>query len=182
MKLVNTRYIFSPNSTIGKLTVDGEFLCYVMEPTDRGLSSAMPLDEITKLKIWGKTAIPVGIYELKLVSGAPIWDRFHYLHTAYTITNEPGKITFVLPELQGIEDFAQVLIHPGNYPKDTEGCSLVGGDIAGADFIGQTPAAFEALRRTCFAAIAAGGVTYTIQRDNIAYQAHENALNLKPSI
>ena len=171
MNLTNTRYEFTENSVIGKLTVDGDFLCYIMEPTDRGLTSSMAIEEIVKRKIQGKTAIPTGTYKLVLVSGAKIWNRFHFLHDKYTVTNEEGKISFEVPELQGIEDFSQVLLHPGNYPKDTEGCSLVGNSVAGPDFIGGTPAAFESLRLKCFEAIRKGEATYTLQRDTVAWQA-----------
>jgi hypothetical protein len=181
MNITTTRYLFTDNSVIGKLTVDGEFLLYTMEPTDRGLDSDMQLEEVVKRKIPGKTAIPIGTYKLILVSGAGIWARFHFLHDKYTITEEAGKIPFEVPELQGITDFSQVLLHPGNYPKDTEGCSLVG-NSASPDFIGGTPAAFEALRLKCFDAIRKGEATYTITRDEIAWQAHENALSMKPNI
>jgi len=165
MKLLNIRQIFTANSTIGKLFVDGEFLCYVMEPTDRGLESTMDLQTILKMKLYGKTAIPIGIYPLQLISGAGIFGEFPFLKEKYTITGEAGKRPFMVPELQGIKDFDQVLFHPGNYPKDTKGCSLVGDSIIGPDFIGRTDIAFYALEAKCFAAIKAGGVTYEIQRD-----------------
>ena len=174
MKLINTRFAFTHNSTIGKLTVDNQILCYILEPTDRGLEDSMALEDIQKRKIWGKTAIPTGTYELKLISGAGIFNRFHFLADKYTVTGETGKIPFEIPELQNVKDFSDVLIHPGNYPKDTEGCSLVGGTIE-TDFVGATPAAFEALRVHCFDAIRAGGVTYTLQRDLTEYQKFLNS-------
>lgn len=178
MKLVNTRYIFTENSTIGKLTVDGQFLCYILEPTDRGLDGSMTLATVLQHKIFGKTAIPTDTYPLLLINGAGIFARFPFLHKEYTITDEPGKIPFYVPELQTVKGFSGVLLHPGNYPHDTEGCSLVGGNIAGADFIGQTPQAFDALRVKCFDAIKAGGVTYTLQREPNAWAAFKTKMNI----
>lgn len=165
MKLVNTRAIFTHNSTIGRLFVDDTFLCYILEPTDRGLDSTMDIEVIKQKKVFGHTAIPTGIYNLQLVSGKLIYDRFHFLKERYT------PDTFMVPELQDVKDYSGVLIHPGNYPKDTEGCSLVGKTIAAVDFIGDTPDAFYELQDKCFAAIKAGGVTYEIKREPNAWSA-----------
>ena len=175
MQLTNTRYLFTKNSTIGKLTVDGQFICYILEPYDRGLTGDMTLAAVLQKKVFGHTAIPTDTYPLLLINGAGIFDRFHFLETEYTITDEAGKIPFYVPELQTVKGFSGVLIHPGNYPKDTEGCSLVGGSIAGADFIGQTPQAFDALRIKCFDAIKAGGVSYCVQREPNAWAAFQAA-------
>ncbi len=50
MKLVLTRKWFTKNSTIGELTIDGVFYCYILE------------DVVRAVKIAGKTAIPTGTY------------------------------------------------------------------------------------------------------------------------
>jgi hypothetical protein len=165
MKLLNVRSIFTANSSIGKLYVDGVFLCYILEPFDRGLSEDMPLVEIQQKKVFAHTAVPTGIYPLTLISGEPIVNRFPWIRKYYPEGN------FFVPELQNVIGFDAILLHPGNYPKDTEGCSLVGMSIAGADFIGDTPDAFVKLQQVCFDAIKAGGVTYEIQRDENAWQA-----------
>jgi len=171
MKLVNTRLIFTENSTIGKLTVDGAFLCYILEPTDRGLDASMPLSELQRLKVFGKTAIPIGTYNLQLISGVPIINRFPWI-TKYYPNN-----TFMVPELENVPDYEAVLLHPGNYPKDTEGCSLVGMTIAGPDFVGDTPDAFVKLQKTCFDEIKAGNATYTLTRDPQAWTAFQAKTN-----
>ena len=168
MKITNVRSIFTANSVIGKLSIDGVFKCYVLEPFDRGLDSSMSLEEIKAKKILAHTAIPVGEYKLKLISGAPIKARFgKWLEEMY-----PGD-TFMVPELQDVKGFEGVLIHPGNFPKDTEGCSLVGQSIAGPDFIGGTPLAFETLQKLTFAEIEKGDVTYEIARDKGAWDAFQ---------
>lgn len=175
MKLLNVRQIFTEKSTIGKLYVDNVFICYVMEPTDRGLNSSMTPQQIIAIKQPGQTAIPIGTYPLLLVSGAGIFNEFPFLKNKYTITGESGKETFMVPELHGIIDFDQVLLHPGNYPRDTKGCSLVGMTIAGPDFIGDTPDAFYKLDSTCFAAIKLGGVEYEIQRNPDTWAAFQSS-------
>ena len=50
--------------TIGRLYIDGEFICNTIEDTDRGLSQDMSEEEIKSKKIYGKTAIPTGRYKV----------------------------------------------------------------------------------------------------------------------
>lgn len=52
MDLRVKRLEFSDDSTIGELSVDGQFECYTLE------------DKVRPVKIMGKTAIPAGKYEV----------------------------------------------------------------------------------------------------------------------
>ena len=52
MDLLVKRLEFSDDSTIGELSVDGQFECYTLE------------DKVRPVKIKGKTAIPAGQYEV----------------------------------------------------------------------------------------------------------------------
>lgn len=51
----------------------------------------------------------------------------------------------VTPHLLGVPGFEAIEIHPGNFPKDTEGCTLVGKSFVDSNpnFIGQSQAAFD---------------------------------------
>lgn len=95
-----------PGYTIGRLYRNGILLCNTLEPPDRGLRSDMTLAEIRKIKVTGHTAIPTGIYELKL-----------------TYSYKFGR---TLPELQGVKGFSGIRIHSGNVVKHTAGCILPG--------------------------------------------------------
>ena len=103
--------------TIGKLYVDGVYICDTLEDTDRGLSSYMAVDDILKRKVKGSTCIPTGLYiiTLDVESGRFKGDPFYA-----KLCN--GK----LPRLLNVKGFEGVLIHSGNTSKDTEGCILVG--------------------------------------------------------
>ena len=103
--------------TIGKLYIDGVYICDTLEDTDRGLSSYMAVDDILKRKVKGSTCIPTGLYiiTLDVESGRFKGDQFYA-----KLCN--GK----LPRLLNVKGFEGVLIHSGNTSKDTEGCILVG--------------------------------------------------------
>lgn len=111
MKLFITRKYKKKAYTIGTLEINGQYFCDTLEPVDRGLTKNTPVNEITKVKkkhlTDGRTAIPTGAYRIKM-KRSPSFDN----------------------EMRGyIEDipgFSQVLIHEGNYPKNTRGCILVG--------------------------------------------------------
>ncbi len=92
--------------TIGDLYIDGVWFSNVLEDTDRGLSSDMSEEEIQKIKIYGKTAIPKGTYKVE-VTYSPKFKRY-------------------LPLLIGVKGFTGIRIHSGNTPEDTLGCLLVG--------------------------------------------------------
>ena len=65
--------------TIGRLFIDGEYFSNTLEDTDRGLSSEMTAEQIRKIKIQSKTAIPTGRYKITLSVQSPKYkDRKQY--------------------------------------------------------------------------------------------------------
>lgn len=116
MNITLTRLCRKPTYTIGRLTIDGTYICDTLEPTDRGLHSTMSLTELKALKRPGTTAIPTGTYRLTLSVVSP---RFAS-RSAYR------SIGGRLPRLLDVPAFDGILIHIGNYPSDTQGCILVG--------------------------------------------------------
>lgn len=116
MKLLLKRIAKKANYTIGKLYIDGKYFCDTLEDTDRGLKQSMTLKEINNLKVYGKTAIPLGIYAIDLNTVSP-----KFKSRSWTIPYK-GKI----PRLVDVNGFSGVLIHPGNSAADSIGCILVG--------------------------------------------------------
>lgn len=106
MKLKLKRIAFKPTYTIGRLFVDGKYVCDVLEDRDRGLTDSMTLEEIMRIKKYGETAIPYGTYKVQ-------------------ITYSP-KYKKMMPILCGVKGFEGIRIHSGNTSKDTLGCLLVG--------------------------------------------------------
>lgn len=102
--------------TIGRLYVDGVRFCDTLEDTDRGLRQDMALPVLRAKKRKGITAIPTGRYRVTLGVKSPKYSQ----RKAYDFCK--GYV----PRLINVPGYEGVLIHIGNYPKDTEGCILVG--------------------------------------------------------
>lgn len=116
MELKVKRVAKKEDYTIGRLYIDNVYFSDVLEDKDRGLTQEMPLEEIQAKKVYGKTAIPKGTYEIDLNTVSP---KFKDRSWAKPYG---GK----LPRLVGVKGFDGVLLHPGSYSSDTSGCLLVG--------------------------------------------------------
>lgn len=117
MRVVVERIYTCPTYTIGHLYINGMYICDTIEDTDRGLSNAMTEDRIKKLKVYGKTAIPYGTYNLTMnVRSAKfsVKDYYKRICDGY------------LPRIQNVKGFEGILIHVGNTADDSYGCVLVG--------------------------------------------------------
>lgn len=96
MQLFLKRKWFSPESSIGELSIEGlAFKCFTLEdPVREGP------------KIYGRTAIPAGTYQI--------------------IINKSGKFKRLMPLLLDVPGFGGIRIHIGNTARETDGCILVG--------------------------------------------------------
>ena len=91
--------------TIGKLYVNGKYLCDTLEDPVRDINQNGKFDN-GEIKIYGDTAIPFGKYDVEL-------------------TMSP-KFKRLLPLLLNVNEFSGIRIHAGNSVKDTLGCILPG--------------------------------------------------------
>lgn len=116
MEILVRRIAKRPTYTIGRMYIDGKYVCDTLEDTDRGLKQSMSLEEIKKKKIYGKTAIPTGTYKVTMDVVSP-----KFKNRAWA---KPygGK----LPRLLDVPGYEGVLIHPGNTAEDSTACLLVG--------------------------------------------------------
>jgi hypothetical protein len=64
MELKLQRRFLGRGYTIGNLSVDGAYFCDTPEDVDRGLTQAMPAEEIRRRKVAHETAIPTGVYRV----------------------------------------------------------------------------------------------------------------------
>ena len=96
MELKLNRIFLSSSATIGELWANNTHLCDTLEDRVR------PEGE----KIYGKTAIPEGTYEMVL-SYSPRFKK-------------------ILPEILNVPNFTGIRIHCGNSSANSSGCILVG--------------------------------------------------------
>ena len=116
MELKVKRKAFEKDYTIGDLFVDGKFVSNTLEDCDRGLTQDMPLEEIKEKKVYGKTAIPTGTYEIDMNTVSP---KFQARSWAKPYG---GK----LPRLVNVPGYEGILIHPLNQASESLGCIGVG--------------------------------------------------------
>lgn len=116
MELTLNRIFLGSSATIGELYVDGEHIADTLEDRVR------PEGE----KIYGKTAIPEGTYEMVL-SYSPRFKK-------------------ILPEILNVPNFTGIRIHCGNSSADSSGCILVGTwDGEKEDWVSDSKIAFNKL-------------------------------------
>lgn len=131
MEIVVTRIFKGQTFTIGELTVNGTYICDTLEDRVRPLPDSCPYTSKNeeckcKEKVYSKTAIPNGTYELKI-----------------TYSNRFKK---VLPEILNVPHFLGIRIHTGNSSKDSSGCILVGKwDGITVDWISDSKDSFNKL-------------------------------------
>lgn len=112
MELKVKRKAFEKDYTIGKLFIDGVAFCDTLEDCDRGLTQDMSLEEIQAKKVYGKTAIPKGTYEIDMNTVSP---KFKDRSWAKPYG---GK----LPRLLNVPGYEGILIHPLNTAAESLGC------------------------------------------------------------
>jgi len=137
MKLLLKRFNNTQTTCIGNLfigvhpdvvgapddAIDWNHECFTLEDIVR-LDDPNTLDN-ESAKVYGRTAIPAGTYEIAL--------------------NESPKFGKIMPRLLNVPGFSGILIHSGNDAEDTLGCILVGTTVESDSRIHGGTKAFPAL-------------------------------------
>lgn len=100
------RKFFAETYTIGSLFVNGAYFCDTVEDTNRDKNHDGDLNDAGEGKIYAKTCIPFGTYEV--------------------IVNLSPKKKRMLPRLLNVPHFDGILIHAGNSADSSAGCIIVG--------------------------------------------------------
>lgn len=131
------RNAFTEQSTIGDMSINGQFEAYTLEDKVREVSGK----PVLSWKVYGKTAIPRGTYEL--------------------VIDYSQRFKRLMPHILGVPGFEGVRIHPLNTAIQTEGCIGIG-KTKDVDFIGQSKLAFDSFFSRLQDAVAIESVTITI--------------------
>jgi len=132
MQLRIDRYKFTGKSTIGRMYVNGAFFCYTLEDRQRE----------GQKKIYGKTAIPGGTYQV--------------------VINRNTRFDANLPLLKDVSGFTGIYIHSGNSSAHTEGCILVGRTCS-EDYVAYSEKAISDLVMLVSKALKKEEVTITLR-------------------
>lgn len=103
--------------TIGRMYVNGVYVCDTLEDKDRGLRQDMSIEEIQKIKVKNETAIPTGKYSVRIDIVSPRFGGQSFYQNV---------CRGCLPRLEDVPGFDGVLIHCGNTDKDSSGCIICG--------------------------------------------------------
>ncbi len=114
MKIELKRIARKETYTIGRLYVDGRYICDTLEDKDRDGNRNGRFDGGEK-KVYAQTAIPNGTYKVTLEHSPKFSSRYG------------GR---KVPYLHDVPHFEGILIHTGNTADDSAGCILVGTNSA----------------------------------------------------
>jgi len=105
MVILVDRFISDNDSTISKVMVDGNFVCFGLE------------DEYREEKVSKETRIPAGTYRVTLRTEGSHHSRY---------SNKFPDFHKGMLHVRDVPNFKWILIHIGNTDEDTDGCLLVG--------------------------------------------------------
>lgn len=128
MKVDLHRINSNAHSTIGTLSINGQFVCFTLE------------DQHQDKKVMHETRIPSGTYEITLrtVGG------FHQRYSKQFPDIHKGSLW-----IRNVPGFEFILIHIGNTDNDSSGCILVGDivtqNVTNRGHIGDSTKAYKRL-------------------------------------
>ena len=102
---------------IGRLYVDGTYVCDTIEDVDLGLDQSWSLAKIKQKKVKSKTAIPTGTYEVTLNIVSPKFSKIAYYKQFCN-----GRV----PRVLRVPGFDGILFHIGKDERSSAGCLIVG--------------------------------------------------------
>ena len=166
MKIDLVRIYNCPTYAIGKLYINGEWVCDTVEDTDRGLDDSMTEEQIRRLKVYSKTAIPTGTYRITMNVQSPKFSQYAFYKSL---------CKGYLPRLLKTKGFDGVLIHCGSSANSSAGCLIVGlNTIKGR--VTSSQATYKKLMKQYFlpAKVLGEDITITITRK---YKVEQKDIN-----
>lgn len=117
MKVLIKRIYNNYKYCISHVYVDGTYVCDAIEDTDRGWNNKMSDSWIRNNKVYGKSAIPIGEYDITLNVISPKFQQKQYYKDFCN-----GR----LPRVLDVPGFDGILWHRGRTERDSAGCLILG--------------------------------------------------------
>lgn len=117
MKVLVKRIFNNSQYCISHLYVDDVYICDCIEDTDRGWHNLMSDAWIRNNKVYAKSSIPIGTYDLTMNVVSPKFSQKPYYKKFCG-----GRV----PRVLNVPGFDGILIHKGNTERDSAGCLIVG--------------------------------------------------------
>lgn len=155
MNIIVKRVAKKASYTIGKMYINGVYFCDTCEDTDRWLTQYMSLAEIKRKKIYSRTAIPTGTYNVTMNVVSPRFSKRDF----YKKNCDGGRV----PRLLNVPGFDGVLIHVGNSAADSNGCLLVGKNSQVGKVLNSTNTFLALYKKLKEASLKGEKITITIQ-------------------
>jgi len=102
---------------ISHVYINGKYSHDAIEDYDRGLDWSMAKEDIQAIKIYAKTAIPTGMYNVRMDIVSPKFSKKEYY---------ANFCRGYLPRLENVKGYEGVLIHCGIDENSSAGCIIVG--------------------------------------------------------
>ena len=149
MELTLKRIALRDTYTIGKLYINGVYLCDTLEDRVRDLNKDGDLNDAGEGKVYSSTAIPYGTYKVTMDVQSPKYSQ----RASYAWCKG------YLPRLLNVPHFEGILIHSGNDATHSAGCILVGENKV----VGKVINSMETLKRLVRLLNSAEDITITIE-------------------
>lgn len=123
MELTLKRIALRDTYTIGKLYINGIYECDTLEDRVRDLNKDGDLNDVGEGKVYGKTAIPYGRYEITMKVQSPKFSKYQFYNNV---------CNGFLPRLLNVKHFDGILIHVADGYKGADllsGCIGVGRNL-----------------------------------------------------
>ena len=117
MKVLIKRIFNNQKYCISHVYVDNVYVCDAIEDTDRGWHNKMSDAYIRNNKVYAKSAIPIGEYDITLNVISPKFQQKSYYKKFCN-----GK----LPRVLNVPGFDGILWHRGATERDSAGCLILG--------------------------------------------------------
>lgn len=118
MKLLLKRIALRDTYTIGRLYVNGVYVCDTVEDKVRDVNKNGKFDAPKEVKIPSQTAIPYGTFKITFVKSPKFSNYEKYPYTR--------KYNGIMPWVRNVPHFEGILIHPGSSAASSAGCLIVG--------------------------------------------------------